>query len=378
MGHIHICLVSEQTIPNILAIHSLRPDHLFLVSTEAMERKKASSAILTCLLRNGMDYSTRHRVELVSQDSFHSCTSTFRAIASATEGKKLSVNLTCGTKIMSMAAYNVFRDASAQVIYTPFPRNEFITLGEDPGSEQVSPLSLRLDVRSYITAYGVRISNEQETDVLGEGAARNAALSNWIAGNYRQVERLLGEFFYRLMEARDSSSFTLQMDYACQLPEEYQLLHKLGMGGRTINRTLSKYGIRFLTGDWLSDYCYNEVRKLQVDDCVTGIELINPDGANNEFDVMFTKDNALYIVECKSLKQKTDKGANILYKISALQHDFGLSVKGFLVSTARSILDRKAIKRTILQRARQCHTEVMHPDQITDFGRWVKSQVRGL
>ena len=146
-----------------------------------------------------------------------------------------------------------------------------------------------------------------------------------------------------------------------------------------IEKSLSRSEIRFLTGDWLSEFCFNEISALSVDDCVTGIELISSKGTDNEFDVMFTKDNALYIVECKSLKQSHDKDADILYKISSLQHDFGLRVKGFLISTARSILhDSNNIKDSILRRAKQCNTEIIHPDEIKNFGIWIKKYLKGL
>jgi hypothetical protein len=94
---------------------------------------------------------------------------------------------------------------------------------------------------------------------------------------------------------------------------------------------------------------------------------------------MFTKDNALYIVESKSLKQEHDKDADILYKISSLQHDFGLRVKGFLVSTARTIIsDKGDIKESVIKRAEQCNSRVIHPDEIKNFSMWIKNYVNGL
>lgn len=169
------------------------------------------------------------------------------------------------------------------------------------------------------------------------------------------------------------------MKYLPRRQEEGELLRRLGMSEGKIEKTIPNHEIRFLTGDWLSDFCFNEILSLSVDDCVTGIELISPKGTDNEFDVMFTKDNALYIVECKSLRQIHDKDTDILYKISALQHDFGLRVDGFLVSTSRNILsDMGNIKEYILKRADQCKTKVIHPDEIKDFGGWVKKQVKGL
>ncbi len=43
------------------------------------------------------------------------------------ENSEFVVNLTGGTKIMSIAAYEYFKDFSSKMIYVPIPKNEFIT-----------------------------------------------------------------------------------------------------------------------------------------------------------------------------------------------------------------------------------------------------------
>jgi len=383
MKRVHICLLSDQTIPNILSVHNCKPDRLIFVSTARMDEKKVPQAIISCLKINGLDYENKNQVIVVNQDSFDYCEKAFKKLAEQVTGNEVTVNLTCGTKVMSLAAFSVFRDSGAKLIYTPIPRNEFIEIDENPEAEPIHPLALRLNVRSYITAYGVRISNIQEAQVLKERARRGRELSGWIMDNYAEVENLLGAFAYNLnrFDARNMQHFDFSMTYATRNDAEIELLNKFGMDERNISRRLNRLEIGFITGDWLSDYCFDALSRLKVDDCVTGVELIDKNGNPNEFDVMFTKDNALYIVECKSLKQKADKGADILYKIAALQDSFGLRVKGFLVSTAiDQIVDRRnnSIKDHVLRRARQCQTEVIHPADIVNFASWIKSKVRGL
>jgi len=199
--------------------------------------------------------------------------------------------------------------------------------------------------------------------------------------NYKAIEDILFEFYKILGNHRDDKEFRLKMSYSFKREEERELMRRLDILSKNnkIEKTIPKNMIRFLTGDWLSDYCYNEISDLAVDDCVTGIELVSPEGVDNEFDVMFTKDNALYIVECKSLSSKEEKYQDFLYKISALQQDFGLRVKGFMISTTRDILTHNGdIKPHILKRAKQCSTEVIHPDNIVNIGGFIKSHVKEL
>ena len=378
MSHIHVCLVSEQTIPNILGIYHFKPDKIVFCTTERMENKKRADAIINALRLYDLDYSKIHEKVIVDQDCLEDCEAKFTTeVVSKYKDKKLIVNLTGGTKIMVLGAYNVFKDFAEQMIYTPIPKNEFLVVypKEDDCKTPVS-LNLRLSVEAYVTAYGIRVKNSNKIEKLKSNAVKNKDLCEWMAQNYKEIENLLIKFYEHLKDYRDKESYELKMDYIPNSRNEKELLRRLGFVEENMEKRLSKHEIRFLTGDWLSDFCFNEISMLTVDDCVTGIELMNPKGADNEFDVMFTKDNALYIVECKSLKQEHDKDADILYKISSLQHDFGLRVEGFLVSTARTIIsDKGDIKESVVKRAKQCNSRVIHPDGIKDFGLWIKNNV---
>lgn len=333
MNHIHVCLVSDQTIPNILGIHHFKPDKVLFCTTNKMEQNKRTDAIINTLKLYGQDCSDPALYEriVVDQDCLDDCESKLSEAVAKYRNDEIVVNLTGGTKIMVLGAYNSFKSSAKRMIYTPIPKNEFITVYPKEGRcNKPVAYNLKLSVRAYVTAYGVKVKNPAKIESLKSGAASNKDLCRWMALNYKAIENLLFEFYKNLYKHRGKKNFKLKMDYALQREEEKEFLKQLGMTDEKIDKTLSKNEIRFLTGDWLSDYCFNEIAALAVDDCVTGIELISPKGVDNEFDVMFTKDNALYIVECKSLQPgKDEKYQDFLYKISALQQDFGLRVDGF-------------------------------------------------
>ncbi|WP_419470278.1 hypothetical protein [Candidatus Kuenenia sp.] len=56
MKQMLVSLVSEQTIPNILAIHHFRPNELLFISTKVMEYKGKTSAILNTPDMLGLKY----------------------------------------------------------------------------------------------------------------------------------------------------------------------------------------------------------------------------------------------------------------------------------------------------------------------------------
>jgi hypothetical protein len=382
MSFIHVCLVSEQTIPNILSIHHFKPDKVVFFTTQKMEGQKRTDSIINTLKLYGLDYSKpeRHDKVLVDQDCLDDCELKFSEIANRYCNDDVVVNLTGGTKIMVIGAYNSFKHIAKRMIYTPIPKNEFITVfPKDESCKSPITYDLKLSVEGYVTAYGVRVKNSERIERLKSLALSKNDLCKWMVANYKAIEDILFELYKSLHEHRSDKSFRLKMDYVLRREEQREFLKRLGIINGKIDKTFLKDEMRFLTGDWLSDYCYNEIASLSVDDCVTGIELVSPKDISNEFDVMFTKGNALYIVECKSLSSKEDKYQDFLYKISALQQDFGLRVKGFMISTTRDILTKDGgIKPHIIKRAKQCTTEVIHPDEIANVKTFIKNHVEGL
>lgn len=383
MSSIHVCLVSDQTIPNILGIHHFEPDYIIFCTTEKMENQKRTDAIINTLKLYGLNYSpeNRHLRITVDQDCLDDCELKFSELAEQYRNDEVVVNLTGGTKIMVLGAYNIFKSYAKRMIYTPIPKNEFITVyPKDDSCKKTEHYNLKLSVEAYVTAYGVKVKKPENIEPLKSIALSNENLCRWMALNYSAIEDTLFEFYKNLNKHRSDKNFRLKLEFSLRKEEEREFLKKLGMANRTIEKTLSKNEIRFLTGDWLSDYCFNEIAALPVDDCVTGIELVSPKGVDNEFDVMFTKDNALYIVECKSLQpSKDEKYQDFLYKISAIQQDFGLRVDGFMISTARKIIsDKGDIRDDLLSRANHCRTKVMHPDDLGDVGKFIKSSIKGL
>jgi len=104
-------------------------------------------------------------------------------------------------------------------------------------------------------------------------------------------------------------------------------------------------------------------------------EIRNPQGRDNEFDVMFTSRNALYFIECKSMEQKhlgerkSEGFDSFLYKIGALQKEFGLRVESYLVTNSSVIVHAQTgeINKALCERAEQFKTQIVGPDDVIRF-----------
>lgn len=375
MKTIHVCLVSDQTVPNILAAEHFGADELALVSTEKMEAKGKSRHILDCLKARGLDYDDRHHVLRVDQDAMSDCRRQLQGWIGGREASAFTVNLTGGTKIMSIAAFEFFRDYGARMIYIPIPRNEYVTVFPRRGGDPADPLPQRLSVQEYLTAYGLRADNGKHLGPMADAARRRAETARWITENYDGVKMLLKLLGGGLRAHRATKKKAVA--FAEKIPEptriEKMMLRRMGfeVNGNCIAKALTKSEIHFVTGGWLEEYCYNTVAGFLgqgVDDAAIGTQIKGPKGAANEYDVLFTSENALYTVECKSLDQESDMKAEALYKVAALQRDFGLRVRSFLVSTSPHILDGDGcLKPAVAARADQLNTVVVAPHEVLQF-----------
>ena len=382
MSHIHVCLVSDQTIPNILGIHHFKPDELLFVNTDDMQKKQKTDHIINALEKIGLDYRKRFQGIVVKEDSVIDCKKKLDQWISGREGSAFTVNLTCGTKMMSIAAYEYFKEYSAKMIYIPMPKNEFITPFPKSAANEITALSLRLSVNDYLLAYGLKAINTKKLSINHDGAQQRQALSKWIVYNYGEVKLLLERLSEKLRKFRDDKQgYLWSTAYEPKKTQEKELFEKtsFALQDSMYSKHLSQSEIIYLTGGWLEEYCYNEILQFKgrgIDDVVTGI-IPEAKGRKNEFDVMFTKDNALYTVECKSLDQNDDTRTEALYKIAALQKDFGLRVESFFVSTSPHVLKEDGtIRPSIQARAEQFKTTVIPPNEVINFSKLVAKKLK--
>lgn len=366
-----VSLISDQTIPNILAIHHFNPDELLFITTEEMERKEKIKAIMDTLSELKREYYGKESKIIVREDSILDCHKKIEKWIEGKEDSEFIINLTGGTKIMSIAAYEFFKDFGSQMIYIPIPKNEYIIPFPKKNPKEPIPLSLKLKVTEYLNAYGLHVIQKEKLLSHQEEAQKRYLLSEWIVLHYESIKNLLSWLYSQLNNYRGIKRPYEWKGQYDPTPEERLFLEKANFrfSEGIISKIIERSEVKYLTGGWLEEFCFNQISELKgrgIDDCVIGLQLTNPQGRNNEFDVMFTKDNELYFVECKTLDQK-DRETDILYKIGALQKDFGLRVKSFLVTTSSTVIKDGQLIPSVRERAEQFKTEIITLDKLRNF-----------
>ena len=101
---------------------------------------------------------------------------------------------------------------------------------------------------------------------------------------------------------------------------------------------LSQIALEWITGGWFEDYLYYRIKELvQPDDLALRVHITRKGARKgNELDVLFMKDNRLFVVECKTGVQAESMFSEIVYKACALKEALmGVSCQSYIASLKR-------------------------------------------
>lgn len=349
-----LCLLSGQHVPNLLSVHQFAPDQLVLVETPGMRQQSAAESFLRALELGGRDYRERSTIQrLDSEDCLESVSRALREAFGRFPTGEWIVNLSGGTKPMSIAAYEFFKALGARLVYINAPRpNQLLGLDGTP----VEVCEYRPSAVEFLAGYGF----EQRKQAVAVEEAESRARSLWDGA--RQIAATCPErTLLALGDLQDPDvkkswdkarrkGLDLQPEHLADLPAEVAAGIETGFGlGRQQNwlsGNLDKYGVEFLTGGWLEVFLWGLLDRCAADLDIWDVRLGMQFGkvgieTDSEFDIAFMHRYNLAIVECKSGSQEHDPGADVLHKLEAVVRQFlALRVTSYLATTSPNVWDK--------------------------------------
>ncbi|MBK8663223.1 MAG: DUF1887 family protein [Ignavibacteriales bacterium] len=174
-----ICLVSEQTIPNILPALQLRPDIVYLISTI----DQATRGVVIA------DFLKSKKINCEQKTIFDpydvtAMTNRLRKIVNKRPEDSFILNVTGGTKLMALAAYSVFSESNSEIIYCNTIGNTIKYLY--PIVEDI-PLETNLDVRSFLAACGYSVTKPGKVILSPEKIVFFEAVKKGTIKKYSQI-----------------------------------------------------------------------------------------------------------------------------------------------------------------------------------------------
>ncbi len=315
-----VSIISDQTIPNYIFIKEKyqEVDELLFISSKKMENKISwiTSAladinlpITKIILESGVEEQWGHMCNEIS--------------------KNLSldyiylVNLTGGTKYMSMAIQTIFKSFNSEFYYIPFPKNEILT--PENQIDTSSPLKYRVNIREYMSLHNVVFTQK---DSCKEEDYTKVFFNLFVNNKFDQTEKdcinslrsyrnfkKLGKTIYNAKKVEINLIKSGIKD--CPPTNEIDnFLEKIDFPYQEQGYLYQKE-IEYLTGGWFEEYIFNLIkREINPTDITLGVNIQQTEHANqNDLDVVFTLGNKLFVIECKTAISKIgEQGEESLFK----------------------------------------------------------------
>lgn len=330
-----VTLVSDQTAPNVIflkwCVKKYGNDHtrIVLVSTEKMEQKDSSTHIKNALEPYQALFANSLKV---NEYDIEGIKNTLSGTINIDDYEQVIVNITGGTKIMSLAVYLYFHTKhNVCIFYQAFGK---------PALQQLYPAGdfLQFDetitVREYFKAYGIQTNYT------------NSCIKDW-EFNRKVLPLIEGcekDYLKKLLLLQNTEYFRKKLKKSLDITKiKDEKLQEIGITSQELQAVVTSFGFdhtnlkssefRYITGGWFEEYVYQKIKYEEgiADENIALNVQISIKDTKNELDVVYIDNrNALHIIECKSFIDETEQSellSNTLYKIQALRSQCGLSAR---------------------------------------------------
>ena len=341
-----ICIVSAQAAANLLPAldPALKPEKVWLVVSQKMQQQAAHLAEV--LKENAI--RTEH-LNLSNEQDFRQTENELLELAARLDGQEVTLNITGGTKLMSVAAQSVAAASGWRMFYLDADTGHLIWLGKNEPAPQ--PLHEQLRLRHYLKSYGFRFSEAPKrtnptpaqqtlTQTLVQQAASLKGAITMLNALAQEAESQRSLSVPLADWQRDSRSLDVLLRY-------FEQAGALTLNGATL-RFASEASRDFVKGGWLEMHAIQTVHQLtgplDIRDKAIGLEVVHEaSGTKNELDIALMARNRLFVIECKTARIDKPQGRgdrllepkanDALFKLAEnCRRIGGLGTRGMLLS----------------------------------------------
>jgi hypothetical protein len=340
-----ICLVSAQAAANLLPAldNSLKPEKVVLIVTEKMQ--KQANNLIRVLKENAIRVDS---VQLSNEQDFYQIQEELLDLVMRLENDDVMLNITGGTKLMSVAAQSV-AEKNWRMFYVDADTDQVIWLDKNKVAPQ--PLQQQLKLIHYLKSYGFSLTAKPSR---AQPTPAQQTLTQNLAQQVGSLQDAISTLNALAQDAENRRSLSVQLtDWQRDsrsldvLLRDFENAQALMLEGSTL-RFASEAQRDFVKGGWLELHAMQAVHQvtgpLGIRDNALGLEVIDDaTQTKNELDIAFMARNRLFVIECKTARIDKPQGhadrpappkANdTLSKLSEnCRRIGGLGTRGMLVS----------------------------------------------
>ena len=347
-----VSLVSNQTIPNVQFIKELKNDNSFFlfITTDDMEKEEKTDNIIRACNLN----ADKVIKKIVNPFSIKDNYDRLDEILNYHNYDKLYVNVTGGTKIMSLSIYEYFRQYSSKIYYMTGTDNNMLQIHPKTSKVEV-PITKLITLDEYIHSCGF---------IMKEGSVSEIPFEYTTDFLHNFIENGINlDLLSQLRILRKKGKKKVKID-EIQYVEDFIGKYNFPMNNK---EELSRQEIKYITGDWFEEYIYHRLLdelKLSIDNIKTGISLTKNE-ISNEFDVIFLYNNKLYTIECKTsvINENSNILTETIYKADSLKNKLGFAKANIVTLSSK---DTKEVRDAHIDRGKSININIICREDIVN------------
>ena len=335
----HVILISAQAVPNLTPLmdDAVKPEQVIMVVSPDMEER--ADWLKSIISIKGIKTA---RWSITDPWDIEHVRDVILTSLNLNANESIALNATCGTKPMSIAAYEVFRAFKLPIYYVHPQQDRLIWMY--PENQQTHELADRIKLKEFLKAHGVtetsRGPNYGVKEELRELTQKLIHQNNTLVNPLSILNAYAANAELTLQSTLENKhSNYAKLLALIDLFSHYQLLTLKGSHLIFANEAARFY----VNGGWLEEHvyglCLNLKKEYGFQDIARSLEVercFKNESIKNELDIVFLKNNSLHLIECKTHYEKnkaTGKNVQALYKLDSLKDLIGgLQAKTMLVN----------------------------------------------
>jgi hypothetical protein len=351
---IHLCLVSERPLANLIPVLQFRPDYVALGVTATMRRKAEDFRRLLVSLGYAVERVMEFEVPEQGIEPIREAALSIEAeLQDRLPGCRVAYNATGGTKLMALGFSELLGGGGNQVFYTDTARELIEFVYPRQASEAMRSV---LGIEVYLRAHGKQLRRAVSDDPeWRQRAQARKSLSKWLAANAEGLDSFFGALNALALGALDRNRRRGAPPSVAHPRQGFRDKPR-GLWLEAMERIKAASccqwdgsqplevffhdaeGAEFLAGRWLEEYVWHVVADAGPEEVKAGAEFTDMAHAReevrNELDCVAAHRNRLLLIECKTgrMGQDGERDSGIVYKLDSIAHDMGLFQQRLLVS----------------------------------------------
>jgi hypothetical protein len=315
-----IALVGEQPTPNLIPLFTEPPERRaecvqFMVSANQRVRDVADH--LAEAIRRDPALANIRVAEPLFMDAWvlDKARADCEAAIARYTSDELSVNLTGGTKMMSLAAYQAAMNTHTPMLYVNTEQERIIDFDQDGAAQTPRSFRAPISIETQLRAAGHEFKTNKPPLRASDVRALWAEFAAYLVDHYVPAHVNL---IRKVLRSAGGAGKTVSFTPPGQSVEAARQAHEAGLwvwdekAGTFTIPDKTAYG--FLNGEWVEAFALTSLAKSECFDDVLG--RVEVEGFEGDLDVVATYNGRLGIVDCKTTGATREEGmSNTIAKI---------------------------------------------------------------